>query len=204
MTTYKQEESKTRNEKYLWGTWNNKNYALLVVIESKNQVVFRLIGTQTHLTLHNLKILKETPDFYLVEYQTETRELSKKHFIPISWDLSDPKLRNTWSDATVDIAGKMKFSNPEKHGYSVQNLLNINAEKTGCCICGVRIKINNSMTKQTYLNIGKKMGEIIMPSDNFMLNFIFMGRKNKSFRGSYGFVVNALRGKVCLKIEDSV
>lgn len=186
---------------YVWGSHKGIKYSLLEVNESKNQVVLRLIGTNTHLTLHALEVVKETPEFYLVKYQTEVQRLSKSQFIPMSWDLSNPILRNTWSDETVATARKMGFSNPEKHAYSVQNLIGVNA-KNGYQICGIRIKINNSTTKKKYLDINKKLGEIPILNDNFRVQFVFTPHNGEYTQEKYDFIVNMKLGKIYLIINQ--
>lgn len=188
-------------KKYIWGSYKRVNYSLIEVDESNNQVVLRPIGTKTHLTLHTLEVLRKTSKFYFVKYQNEIQKLSKKQFIPMSWDLSDPILKNTWSDETVKIARKKGFSNPEKHAYSVQNLIGVNA-KNGCHICSIRIGLNNSTKKGKYLNVNNKIGVILMSKDNLIIEFVFIPQNNEEFKKNYSFIVNTKLGKIYLIINQ--
>lgn len=191
-------------EKYLWGIYQGKKYALLAINESPNQAVFRIIGSPSHLTLHKLEIIKETREYYEVNYQSEPIKLSKNVYVPVSYNWNSPILKGAWSDDTVEIAKKMGFCHPEKHACSTQGIVMKDFKTEMWDIGSIRIKINDSSAKQTYLNIKKRLGSIRISSNNFMIRFIFSTcQKSQLQIVNYDFVVNTSFGNVFIKIDET-
>lgn len=187
-------------KKYVWGDYQGKKYSILEIVQSRNQIVIRAVGTKTHLTLHKLDIIKETKQYWLVKYQDSPLRLFKNIYTPISFNWNSPVIKGVWSNSKIGVAKKCGFLNPEKHAISSQGLLIKFMNDPGYEVGGTRIKLNTSSSKTEYLKDINKIGEINLPNNQFIVNFVLSTPENEYKRKS-NFSFDTNLGRIFIIVD---
>lgn len=165
-------------ETIIYFNWNGFEKPVVKVVDNGwDQVVLNFLSyKQEHLTLH----------------LQEDATILRNH-----WDKDKPK--RSWDDERVEVARKLGYANPEKHGkYHVHNPVGSISDATPSHLVGKRISFNNAPEdKKKYKRLNKVAGS--MPLETAMANFYLY--PVTVFQDSPLFIPTSLGG-IIIKFED--
>lgn len=133
-------------------TFNNCEYPVLEIIEKVEQTVVRYIHQESHFTLH----------------------LKNKRILFTIWD---SKYRSTWSNEKVNIARKIGYKNPEKHGHYLFHggLIKV-SNYVGYYLVASRLSLRKASGDIKYLKNATNIG--ISDIEDPMLNIVLSTADN--------------------------
>ncbi|HAI63243.1 MAG: hypothetical protein UU64_C0007G0034 [candidate division WWE3 bacterium GW2011_GWF2_41_45] len=192
----------------LIGVLNSKKYAIVKITDKKDangcsQVVVRFIGSKSHLTVHELPVINREKQKTIVSFGGENISLYlEEDELPLSYSWTHPSIRGVWSDTRAEIARKLRFDNPQKHGIQAQQLMqkvyNEKGSLNGYYLGSCRVKLNDSSKKDKYIK--KSVTKIDLDNDGPVLKLILSTKYNK-YKGKESAQLKTSIGTLIFSVE---
>jgi|GEM_PF-5891132 len=193
------------NKKYVWGNFDNKQFSLVEVEEkiypnSCRQLYVRFIGTNNHLTVHELPIICRTHSYIVFMFNREKiQRFSDLNEIPMSYNWTTTNFKGTWTEQKVEIAKELGYTDPIKHGNQSQQILqkvqNIDGTYNGYNLGSCLVNLNSSNRKSRYLHKKYRLLSLEVPKNTFRLNLVLSTRYNK-YRGDSKYKISTNLGRL--------